>query len=217
MRVARSNKYTNKDFKENFVDLASNKVKKGHLTKQERDVGDNQVVEGVLKYIIKDRIEFDGWYVEVGSGKDKFVYHCANQDPFTIPDSTETETKYVPKKKTKVQFIMDKHNKIYTINRILTDQKVALSLYKDQLRISVDNNNKTNQDVNAVITMGKEAIQMVANSIVIKDNDDNQFDLIENQQNHTEQIQTLTAENELLKNKINNIEQQLTQLNTQDE
>lgn len=217
MRVARSNKYTNKDFKENFVDLASNKVKKGHLTKQERDVGDNQVVEGALKYIVKDRIEFDGWYVEVGSGKDKFTYHCANQDPFTIPDSTETETKYVPKKKTKVQFIMDKHNKIYTINRILTDQKVALSLYKDQLRISVDNNNKTNQDVNAVITMGKEAIQMVANSIIIKDNEENQFDLIENQQNHEEQIQTLKEENESLKNKINNIEQQLTQLNTQDE
>jgi len=216
MGAMKKNRYTNKEFKDNFVNLASNKVKLGHLT-QKRDVGDNQVVEGILKQIIKDKIETDGWLVEVGNGKNKSTYKCSNTDPFNIPPSTETKTMYVPIKKVKVEFIMDKFNKIYTITRMITNRKIPLSLYNDQLQISVDNNNKTNGDVRARIGVSKQTINLTAESIVVQNLDEEKIDLIEAHQNNVEEIAALKQQNASLIDEIQEIKNQLVQINTQDE
>ena len=216
MGAVKKNRYTNKEFKDNFVNLASEKVKIGHLT-QKRDVGDNQVVEGILKQIIKNQIETNGWLVEVGNGKNTHIYHCSNTDPFNLPDVTETETMYVPTKKVKVEFIMDKFNKIYTITRMITDRKIPLSLYNDQLKISVDNNNKTNQDVNAAITINKKGINLMAESIVIQNKENEKIDLVDAHQNNIESIEELKQQNLSLTNEIKEIKNQLIQITNQDE
>lgn len=200
-------KYTNKDFKDNFVDLASNEPKLGHLTKQKKK-DKSQIVEGILKYIIIDRIDTDGWVVEVGSKSDKSTYNCTNpQWSLSIPSSNETQTMYVPKKKTRVEFSMDKKNKIYTIIRVIGGKSV-FSNYQDVLKISVDQNDKTNQDVNAEITMTQESVQIDAKNIIINSND-KQIDLVQTQEDHAEKIKTLSEENTLLKEKISQIEKKL--------
>ena len=168
MRVSQQRRHTNKDFKDNFVNLASNEPLKGHLTKQKRDAGDSQIVEGVLKQIIKERIDTDGWLVEVGSDKDTFVYNCYNpQWAVSLPESTETNTMYVPKNKIRVQFSMDKKNKIYIIDRIITATKTSIANYLNKLEISTNVNTKTNQDVNATMTMTNDDINLKADNIVV--------------------------------------------------
>lgn len=168
MRVSQQRRHTNKDFKDNFVNLASNEPLKGHLVKQKRDAGDSQIVEGVLKQIIKKRIDTDGWLVEVGSGKDTFTYSCYNpQWSQSLPESTETDTMYVPKNKTRVQFSMDKKNKIYIIQRVIAASRTSIANYLDQLYISTDVNDKTNQDVSANMTMTKNDIKLQADNVVI--------------------------------------------------
>lgn len=207
MGIVKHRRYTNKDFKDNFVDLASNKPKSGHLTKQ-KNKDKTKIVEGVLKHIIIDRIDANGWVVEVGSGSERSTYNCTNpQWSLSIPSSTQTATMYVPNKKTRVEFSMDKEHKIYTIIRVIGG-KSAFSNYQDVLKISVDQNDKTNQDVNAEITMTSQDVQIDAKSIIIN-SDDKQIDLIKTQENHEEQIKTLTQENNLLKEKINQIEEKL--------
>lgn len=208
MGIAKHRKHTNKDFKDNFVDLASNETKKGHLTNQKRGADDNQTIEGILKYIIIDRIDSDGWMVEVGNGSNSFVYACSNpQWSLNIPDSTITDTMYVPRNKTRVEFSIDKKTKIYTIVRIIGG-KSSFSNYQDTLKISIDQNLKTNQDVNAEITMTQDNIELNADKIIVNSND-KQIDLVQSQINNANQIQILIGENTILKQKLNDIEEKL--------
>lgn len=211
MGVVQHRKHTNKTFKKNFVDLASTSTKKGHLTKQKREADDNQTVEGILKHVIIDRIDSNGWMVEVGSGKDTSTYACTNPEPFlTLPDSTETDTMYVPKTKTRVEISIDKQHKIYRIVRVI-NVKTALSRYQDTLKISIDQNTKTNKDVNAEITVTNDNIELNANKIVISNNSGQKTDLVESQKKQANQIEILIEENRILKEKINSIESQLNQ------
>ena len=195
-----------------FVNLASNKTQKGHLTKQERGADDNQTIEGVLKYVIIDRIDSDGWMVEVGSGTDTFIYPCSNPEPFlTLPDSTKTDTMYVPKNKTRVEISIDKQTNIYTIMRVIGSVSV-FSNYQDTLKISINQNEKTNQDVNAEIELTNDSIKLGANNIIIND-----INLMEAQETQSNQIKILVDENTILKERINNIEAQLNQEESQEE
>ena len=212
MAIATHRKYTNKDFKDNFVDLASNDVKKGHLVSQSRKSDDVQVVEGILKQIIKSRIDTNGWLVEVGDGTNTHIYKCTNPNYLQIPESTETDSYYVPKGTVKVQFIIDKYTKIYTITRIITNTLVPISSYDGTLYISLNNNTKENNDVDAVITMNKEDITLNGNVSII--NGDTKVNIIQEQENQQNQIDALQKENSLLKSKIDEIEKQI---NTGDE
>jgi len=208
MGFTKHRKYTNKNFKDNFVNLASNSTQKGHLTNQERSADDNQTVSGILKHVIIDRIDTNGWIVEVGSGSNSSTYACTNPNPFlTLPDSTKTNTMYVPKNKTHVEISIDKQTKIYTILRVIGATSV-LSNYQDTLKISIDQNNKTNKDIVAGIQITRDDIKLEANSITLK-NANGTVDLIAEQETQANQIQVLVNENILLKEKINNIENQL--------
>ncbi len=213
MGFVKHRKHTNKDFKDNFVNLASTNTKKGHLTKQERGADDNQTIVGVLKHVIKDRIDSDGWMVEIGSGNDVSVYACFNTEPFlTLPDSTESETMYVPKKKTRVEISIDKQTGVYYIIRVVGVQK-ALSNYQNTLKISINQDTNTNQDVNAEITMTNDNIELGAKDIIIN-NDGSKTSLLQTQKTQANQIKVLIDENIFLKEKITNIENQLNQNTT---
>lgn len=202
---------TNKKFKDTFENLASTEMTKGRLRKKKRSPDDNQVVEGILKYIIIDKIDLDGWIVEVGNAPDTFSYACYNaQGGMWIPDSTVTNNRYVPKKKTKVEISIDKYTKIYKINRIITDAKIPLASFGNTLYISNDTNTKNNK-ANAAIQIGQEAISLIADELVIQSGEQ-EIDLV----NSYNQIQDLKTENQALKDRIQNIENQITN-NTEEE
>lgn len=217
MGYGKNRKYTHKEFKDNFVDLASNSTKKGHLTSQSRNAGDIQFIDGILKQIVKSRIDSDGWIVEVGDKSDKQSYKCTNPNPLIIPDSTETETMYIPKKKVKVKISIDKKSHVYNIVNIDDgDNQVSLAKYRNTLYVSVDNNTKNNTSSNAVITMTNNSINLDAKSITISNGDD-EINLMETQQNQSQQIQNLQDENALLREKITNIETQLKEEKEEDD
>ena len=111
-----------------------------------------------------------------------------------MDESTITETLYVPKNKTDVYIDIDKKSKIYTLTRIIGDV-IPLASYEDVLTISTNTNEKTNQDVNASMVMTKDIINLKASSIVIKDNDDTEVDLIQ----QSKDIEDLKSDNESLK------------------
>lgn len=208
MGIAQKRKYTNKHFKDNFVDLASNQVKTGHLTNEAKKDGKDETIEGTLKHILKDRIDSNGWIVEVGTGKQKTQYKCTNpQWTLSMPDSTETETMYVPKTKTRVEFTRNKKTKINTITRVIGG-KSPFSNYQGTLKISIDENDKTNQNVNASITVTADEIELGAKSVVLSANGQ-KTDLVKTQETQANQIKILINENTILKEKINSIEQKL--------
>lgn len=214
---ARAHRDTNKEFKDRFEKLASTDVIKGHLTNQKRSPGDSQTVKGVLKHVIRERIDTNGWIVTVGSDKDKSDYSCTNpQWSTTLPSSTITPTLYVPKEKTEVEISLDKKNKIYTILRVISGNVNPFGLYQDTLTVSINQNEKTNGDVNAEVTMTKETINMVADAIVVQDNNNNQINLIENSNEQSQKIEELQQQNSDLRNRIQIIEQQLNSDNEDD-
>lgn len=186
---------TNKQMKRGVQGLADTMPKKGHLVSQERKPGDKESTTGVLIHIIKERIDSNGWVVEVGTGKNKVKYHCINgQGGLFIPESTVTDTMYVPKNKTEVYVEIDKKSKIYTLTKIIGDV-IPLASYGDTLTISTNTNEKTNQDVNSQVTLTKNTINLNASSIIIQDNDNTEVDLIQ----QSKDIETLKADNEALK------------------
>lgn len=62
---------TNKRFRSHFQDFASTKAKKGHLNNNERDTDEIKHERGVLVKIEKNKIDSNGWIVEVGQGEIK--------------------------------------------------------------------------------------------------------------------------------------------------
>ena len=75
-----------------FEDFASPKAKKGHLNNNERDTDEIKHERGVLVKIEKNKIDSNGWIVEVGQGENKKTYECSNVTgyyPFrTVPKQT---------------------------------------------------------------------------------------------------------------------------------
>ena len=195
---------TNKQMKRGVQGLADTMPKKGHLTNQERKAGDKQSVIGVLVHIIKEKIDKNGWVVEVGTGKDKTKYNCVNgQGGLYIPDSTITDTMYIPKNKTEAYIEIDKKSKIYTLTKIIGDV-IPLASYEDVLTISTNTNEKTNQDVNASVILTKDIINLKASSIVIQDGDGTEVDLLKQNQ----EIQELKASNKALQDDNETLKEQ---------
>ena len=197
---------TNKEFKTNFQGLAATKTKKGHLNDQERKKDDKQSTEGVLKRILISKIDTNGWDVVVGKGSDTHTYHCVNPlGSLLIPDSTISTNKlyYIPKNKTAVDIDIDKKSHIYTITRV-KGQQIPLASFNDKLYLSVDTNSKTNSDINAEITMSKDDITLQGDNIVVKDNDDNEVNLIDA---HNEQVENIEGLRKLGDDLSHNIEE----------
>ena len=181
---------TNKQLKGGVQGLADTRPKKGHLTNQERKKDDKQSATGVLVHILRKKIDSDGWIVDVGTGKNKSRYHCVNgTGGMYIPDSNVTDTMYVPKVKTEVNIDIDKKSKIYTITKIISDKKISLASFEDMLYISTNNNENTNQDVNASIVMTKDIVNLKANEIIIEDNDGTEINLIQTTKQQQESVQ----------------------------
>ena len=210
---------TNKEFKTNFQGLASTKAKKGHLNDQERKKDDKQSTEGTLKRILISKIDDNGWEVVVGKGTDTHTYNCVNPlGGLLIPESELSTNKlyYVPKNKTVVEVDIDKKSHIYTITRI-RGQQIPLASFHDKLYLSVDSNTKTNKDVNAEITMSKDDITLQADSVKVKDNDDNEIDLLEENAQQKDDISSLQEENKSLLSRIEILEEQVSSLQSEDD
>lgn len=103
-------------FQKHTKSFVSGKTKKGHLENEDREAGDVVNEEGVLVRIIKKDIQGKGWEVEVDKKKYKCSYY-GNSFLF-LPNCTETDTYYIPKKECKVEISIDKKSKIYTITKI---------------------------------------------------------------------------------------------------
>ena len=103
-------------FQKHTKSFVSGKTKKGHLENEDREAGDVINEEGVLVRKIKKDIQGKGWEVEVDKKKYKCSYY-GNSFLF-LPNCTETDTYYIPKKECKVEISIDKKSKIYTITKI---------------------------------------------------------------------------------------------------
>ncbi len=210
---------TNKEFKTNFQGLASTKTRKGHLNDQERKKDDKQSTEGTLKRILISKIDDNGWEVVVGKGTDTHTYQCVNPlGSLLIPDSEVSANKlyYVPKHKTVVEVDIDKKSHIYTITRIM-GQQIPLATFNDTLHMAVDTNTKTNQDVNAEITMSKDDITLQADKVTVKDNEDNEINLLEENKKQKEDISSLKKENQGLLSRIVILEEAVENMKSNDE
>lgn len=103
-------------FQKHTKSFVSGKTKKGHLNNEDREAGDVINEEGVLVRIIKKDIQGKGWEVKVDGKPYKCSYY-GNSFLF-LPNCTETDTYYIPKKECKVEISIDKKSKIYTITKI---------------------------------------------------------------------------------------------------
>ena len=201
---------TNKEFKRNFQGLASSKVKKGHLSdQQERKSDDKQSAKGILVRIEIDKIDDDGWEVEVGTGKNKKKYMCSDsRGGLLIPDSTISKNKkyYITKAKTEVEIDIDKKSKIYRITKINSDKQIPLSTFADKLYLSPNSNTKTNQNIKTLLTMSKTNVVLQADEVIVKDNDNKSVNIIESNEKQQNDIQTLQEQNLSLDERIKELE-----------
>lgn len=212
---------TNKEFKTNFQGLASTKTKKGHLTSQERESDDVAREYGTLIRIHKNKMYENGWEVQVGTDKDAVTYMCSYQSSVLyIPDSTETDSYYVPKQKTQVEVNIDKKSKIYTIVKINSLNKTPIALYENNLTISTNTNEDTNKDVKASIEVSNESITLKSNNIVIKDSDNNKINLVESNKNLSnlqQEVSDLKDEKEKITVEISTVKESIQSNTTQNQ
>lgn len=165
--MVKSNRYTptNKYFRNKFQDFASTKTKKGHLnnTGNEEDEGAKKLT-GTLVKIDRKKLYDNGWLVET---TEKKQYWCSYGDGvLCIPDSTVSDTYYVPKAKTEVEISIDEKNSIYTITRLKDPNKKPIALFDDKIEISTNTNTQTNKNNTAKIEVGKDKVNITGNTIV---------------------------------------------------
>jgi hypothetical protein len=172
--MVKSNRYspTNKKFKSHFENFASEKTKKGHLNKNDRDADDTTILTGTLKRINRKKLYDNGWEVEV----DKKVYYCTySTNVMSIPTSTVTDTYFIPKKKCEVEIQVDKVSKIYTISRIKDVNLTPIALYDNVVTISSNTNTNTNDDSIANISVTRTGVNLsgeisISDDVTIKGN-----------------------------------------------
>lgn len=211
--MVKSNRYspTNKKFKSHFENFASDKVKKGHLNKNERDSEDTSIKTGILKRIERKKLYDNGWEVEI----DKKIYHCTYAGKvMAIPPSTMTEVYYVPKKRCEVEVQIDKVSKIYSITNIKDVNLTPIALYEDVVQISANTNTNTNQENKAEIKVSKTGITLtgtigVTNNINVEGNvTATNIEKLENKVKSLEEQANDTTD-------INNLQQQVAELQKQ--
>lgn len=157
--MVKSNRYspTNKKFKSHFENFASKKVKKGHIGKGDRDSEDTSVKKGVLVRIDRKKIYDNGWEVKI-DGK---VVNCTyGGNVVAIPKSTVTDAYFIPKKTCNVEVQMDTVSKIYSIINIKDVNLTPVALYDDELVISSNTNEDTNQSNSAMIKISKTVVNV---------------------------------------------------------
>lgn len=211
MTGSKSRTPTNKEFKRNFQGLAGTRTRKGHLNnKEEKKASDMAKLNGLLIRVEKEKFDKNGWEVQVGEKKDAKTYMCSYQEGIlNMPDFTETKKYYVMKGKVNVEISIDKKSKVYSITKINSLNKKPLFLYNNTLRISVDSNTKTNQNVEAKIELTDDSVDIKGDSITVTDSDDNKIDLIEENKKADERISELEEQNKSLLEKIQIIEEKL--------
>lgn len=157
--MVKSNRYTptNKKFKSHFENFASEKVKKGHLGKGERDSEDTSIKEGTLVKIDRKKMYSNGWIVKI----DKKEVNCTyNGNVVSIPESTVTDNYFIPKKTCSVEVQLDTVSKIYAITKIKDSDLTPIALYDNQVTISPNTNTNTNKDNKASITVSRTGVNI---------------------------------------------------------
>lgn len=162
--MVKSNSYTptNKYFRNKFQDFASSKTKKGHLNNTDEEEGTKSLT-GTLVKIDKEKIYSNGWLVETS---DKKKYWCFYGDGvIMLPEYTESDKYYTPKKKTEVNINVDEDKKIYTLTRLKDPTKRPIAFYDDKLEISVTDNKKNAKDNENKIEISKNNISLLGKTI----------------------------------------------------
>lgn len=124
-------------FQKHTKSFVSGKTKKGHLNKDDDERSTEDVVKEEGKLIEVDSKDLYGktWVVDVSGKK----YHCTYGDNIIyLPPYTVVGTKYRPKKECKVEISIDKKSKIYTITRILDENKQPISMMNDKVVIQTE-------------------------------------------------------------------------------
>lgn len=119
-------------FRKHTQSFVSNKTKKGHLNKDERDTGDVIKEEGTLVSVDRNNLNGKTWKVKVGNK----IYDCTYGDNIVyLPECTEQGNLYKPKKECKVEVSIDKKSKIYTITRIEDPNKQPIAMIDNQISL----------------------------------------------------------------------------------
>lgn len=124
-------------FQKHTKSFVSGKTKKGHLNKDDDERSTEDVVKEEGKLIEVDSKDLYGktWVVDVSGKK----YYCTYGDNIIyLPPYTVVGTKYRPKKECKVEISIDKKSKIYTITRILDENKQPISMMNDKVVIQTE-------------------------------------------------------------------------------
>lgn len=215
--MVKSNRYspTNKKFKSHFENFASDRVKKGHLSKNERDSDDTSIQTGILKRIDRKKLYDKGWEVEI----DKKTYHCSYAgNVMAIPPSTMTDMYYVPKKKCEVEVQIDKVSKVYSITKIKDVNLTPIALYEDVVKISANTNTNTNKKNTASISISKTGIKLegnigVTNNIAVEgDITATNIERLENKVKTLEEESKDNSDIEALQKEISELKKQIADL-----
>ena len=154
-------------FQKHTKNFVSGKTKKGHLNDDERDPGDYIKEEGTLVRISKKNIRGKGWEVKV----DNKVYKCSyyGNSFLFLPNCTEDNDYYLPKKEYKVEVSIDKKSKIYTITKIkglkLSSNEQLISIIEGD-KINIQGGKKTSVEV------GQEETSITGDKVNIQGGED---------------------------------------------
>lgn len=160
---------TNKRFRSHFQDFASTKAKKGHLNNNERDTDEIKHERGVLVKIEKNKIDSNGWIVEVGQGENKKTYECSNvTGVLSVPDSTETDLYYIPTYTVDVDVTIDTVSAIYQITRIKSVNN-HVAYQKDGELVLTNSDNMLGEEEDeesSKLTIAKKGVTIDGDNIV---------------------------------------------------
>ena len=124
-------------FQKHTQSFVSGKTKKGHLNKDDDERGTEDVVkeEGVLVKVNWKDLYGKSWEVKIGNK----TYKCSYGDNIIyLPPYNTNGSYYIPKKECKVEVSIDKKSKIYTITRILDDEKQPITMTNDAIKIQAN-------------------------------------------------------------------------------
>ena len=119
-------------FQKHTKSFVSGKTKKGHLNNEEREAGDVVKEEGILVQVDRNNLQGKTWLVEVGGKR----YPCTYGDNIIyLPPCVKNGNYYQPKQECKVEVSIDKKSKIYTITRILSEDKQPIFMVDNQISL----------------------------------------------------------------------------------
>jgi len=159
---------TNKNFTTNFRQIANPELRKGHLNEQDKTT---YFAEGTILRINKRKVYSDGWEVLA----DKKTYNCTYEPDgmIILPEYTDTENYYVPKKENnKCEVLINENEKKYRITNIYGLQSFFNSLADGTVVLEAgqeDDSTLVIKNSDTQITLQNSNIEIEAEDIIVGD------------------------------------------------